>query len=274
MKVFIVGLGLMGASYALALNKKGYQVFGYDQDESIIKKALTDEIIIGSNLEKIRSVDLVILALYPKAIVEFISNNIEYFNTTALITDLSGTKVSLINQINNLLPNNVRYTSHHPMAGKANGGYDLRNIEMFENSNFIIVRTARTQAEDISLLTDIANQLAFKSIITLNPQQHDEAIAFTSQLTHILAVTLMHTNQEENLKQVTGDSFNDLTRIANINATMWSELFLESKETLVPTIDRFIQELNAVKALIKADDHTALHDYLSTAKAIKLSLSE
>jgi prephenate dehydrogenase len=269
MKIFIVGLGLMGASYALALSQKNHEVYGFDHDAITLSKALNDKIIKSADLKKLETAELIILALYPKATLEFVQNNFHHFNMNALVTDLCGTKLSLIASLDNLLPKHIRFTSHHPMAGRAKGGYDNKNIEMFEQSNFIIVKTPRTIDNDIEVLTIIANELKFEKVTLLSALEHDKAIAFTSQLTHILAVSLMNANNMDNLNRLTGDSFKDLTRIADINVDMWSELFLESKSTLVPVIDSFVSVMLQIKDAIANDQLDLLHEQLNNAKMKK-----
>ena len=147
-KVFIVGLGLMGASYALKLKEKNYLVYGFDQDNTVNKKALDDKIIIDNNLNKIIEVDLIIMCLYPKDIIKFIKAHNNLFNNHQLLTDISGTKEHLINDLLKVLPPNIRYLSHHPMAGRELSGYDNKDITMFKDANFLIVETNRHNDND------------------------------------------------------------------------------------------------------------------------------
>lgn len=267
MKIFIVGLGIIGASYAEGLHQKGHQIYAYNRSIRPIAEGIKEGFIEKDNtLDKLTACDLVILALYPKHNIEFVKNNISLFCPGQIITDVSGTKVWMMNELENILPNGISYTSHHPMAGKETSGYDSKDVKMFMNANFIIVPGSRSEKRDEEVLRLIANQLNFGKITVVPAQTHDELIAFTSQLTHVLAVTLMQSDRLKETKEATGDSFRDLTRIAKINETMWSELFLENKEALVGKINDFMEELKYIKELILCEDKETLMKYLKEAK--------
>ncbi len=267
MKIFIVGLGIIGASYAEGLHLKGHHIYAYNRSERPIIEGMKEGFIEKDNaLEKLTSCDLVILALYPKYNIEFVKTHIQLFIPGQMVTDVSGTKVWMMNELEGLLPKGISYTSHHPMAGKETSGYDSKDFKMFENANFIIVPGPRSEKRDQEVLRLIANNLNFGKITVVPAQTHDELIAFTSQLTHVLAVTLMQSDRLKETKEATGDSFRDLTRIAKINEVMWSELFLENKEALVGKINDFMEELKYIKELILVEDKEALMKYLKEAK--------
>ena len=246
MKIFIVGLGLMGASYATKLSQVGHDVFGYDLDEITNQKALYDGVIKGYNLSDMKSSDLVILALYPNQTLAFVKDNIKYFDAQ-LITDISGTKTKLLDELLTILPKTVNYVSHHPMAGREKSGYDHKDITMFKNANFLIIDSHHAKDKHIETIKQLGHDLGFKRQIILSAKAHDELIAHTSQLTHLLAVGLMLMNDSEHTKNATGDSFRDLTRIARINEVLWSELFMENKDALITKIDQFVDVLHDLK---------------------------
>lgn len=267
MKIFIVGLGIIGASYAEGLHQKGHQIYAYNRSERPITEGIKEGFIEKDNaLDKLTACDLVVLALYPKHNIEFVKNNVHLFSPGQIITDVSGTKVWMMSEIESILPKGISYTSHHPMAGKETSGYDSKDYKMFKNANFIIVPSPRSEKRDEEVLRLIANNLNFGKITVVPAQTHDELIAFTSQLTHVLAVTLMQSDRLKETKEATGDSFRDLTRIAKINETMWSELFLENKEALVGKINDFMEELKYIKELILCEDKETLMKYLKEAK--------
>jgi prephenate dehydrogenase len=267
MNVFIVGLGLIGASYAEGLVKKGYHVFGYDHDESVLKRAISYGLIDpSSSLSSISSSDLVILALYPHDNIEFVQKNHHLFHQNQLITDVSGTKVDVVKGIESILNESIAYTSHHPMAGKETKGIESRDYKIFKGANFLIVNTKRSKLQDEEILKRIANDLGFKHTLTTSPKEHDQLIAFTSQLTHILAVGLVNSDAHEHTKFATGDSYRDLTRIAKINEILWSELFIENKVALIERIEAFESSINALKEMILNDDLESLKNALKKAK--------
>ncbi len=273
-KVFIIGLGLMGASYALKLSDTGHLVYGYDIDDAINKQAIKDKVIIDSDLSLLKEADLVIMCLYPHDIINFIKNNASLFKKGQLITDISGTKEHLIKELSNNLPEGVRYLSHHPMAGRESKGYYNKDVTMFLNANFLIVETNNYIPEDVKTLTDLAITLGFKNIQILSPVKHDELIGLTSQLTHLLAVSLMLTDNNEETKYATGDSFRDLTRIAKINESLWTELFLENKTSLSKVTDDFIKTLEKLKSLIDNDEKDKLIKKLKKAKEKRIEFDK
>jgi prephenate dehydrogenase len=267
MKIFIVGLGLIGASYAEGLTQSGHTVYAYNRNKEIIKQAIDEGIIQKEcSLDQLSQADVVILALYPKHNIDFIKTNLHLLRQGQLITDVSGTKSWMMSELETLLPSGVTYTSTHPMAGKETSGYQAKDYRIFKRANYIIVKGSRSGDRDETILRTIANDLHFGKITVVDAKTHDELIAFTSQLTHVLAVALMHADTFKETKEATGDSFRDLTRIAKINEIMWSELFLENKQALIDKINHFKEELDHVKRMIESDDKESLQTYLKIAK--------
>lgn len=275
MKIMIIGLGLMGGSYAEGLKKKGYDVYGLDLNESVFEKAKAIGLIHkGSSIDMIASMDLVILALYPKDNVSFMKRNIDFFTDQQLITDISGTKVWMVEAIEEILKPNMRYVSHHPMAGRETSGFEYRDDGMFKGANAIIVKSVLSTKNDIETLRSILNDLEFGKITVTDPKTHDDFIAYTSQLTHILAVALVNGHEDHDVKDATGDSYRDLTRIAKINETMWSELFLENKKALLSKIEQFKKALNDLEQAIQHEDAEGLKEMLKKAKEKRKSFDQ
>ena len=275
MKVFIVGLGLIGASYAEGLKQAGHQVYAFNRTESIVDLAIKEGILEKDNhLNKISEVDLIILGLYPKHNIEFLKNHLHLLKKGQIITDVSGTKVWMMDEIEKIMPEGITYTSHHPMAGKEVSGYHAKDANIFKNANFVIVKGKKSQENDEIVLRNIAKDLGFGKITVTTPTKHDELIAFTSQLTHVIAVSLVHSDHLEETKRATGDSYRDLTRIAKINENMWTELFLENKQALLKKINDFEKELDDLKKLIKNDDKESIQTYLKEAKEKRKQFDE
>jgi|SRR5690554_10536 len=273
MKIFVVGLGLMGASYAQKLSEVGHEVYGYDKNLPTNLKALKEGVIKSYDLNDMVDADLVILALYPTHTLDFVVKNIHYFKDQ-LITDISGTKVYLLERLLKILPKTVHYVSHHPMAGREKSGYDFKDITMFKDANFLIIDTDHAKPEHIEVIKNLGKDLGFKRSKVLSAKAHDALIAHTSQLTHLLAVGLMLMDTSDETKNATGDSFRDLTRIANINEVLWSELFLENKAALVEKIDDFLAVLEDLKADIINENVTSLKEKLIEARKRRLSFDE
>lgn len=258
-KILIVGLGLIGGSYAKRLKNNGHHVgaitLNQEDIDYAIENNIIDEGIVEVKKEFVSQFDIVIFALYPSVFIKWIEQYNSYFKKGAIISDVSGVKTEVVYKVQELLENqNVEFIGAHPMAGKEVYGVKNASDTLFEGANFIITPTPVNSQKAIDVITKIAQELGFKTISILTPSKHDEMIAFLSQLTHCIAVSLMTCKESQHLKDYTGDSFRDLTRIANINENMWSELFLLNKEELLAQMDLFINEFNKLKSTIENSD--------------------
>lgn len=268
MKILVVGLGLMGASYAHGLKKKGHIVYGADINKDSIEYAKENNIIDDGDIEPIKyikDVDLLILGLYPFDILDFIKKYHSYFSSNLIITDLCGVKRHFIDNAC-ALSKPATYISHHPMAGREKAGARYNDPSIFNNANFLIIDNNSSQRE-INVLKDIARDLNFGRISVISPAKHDKMIGFTSQLTHAIAVSLVNSDTEEDTNLFIGDSYRDLTRIAKINKDLWSELFFSNKDFLINEIDNFEKELEKLKNALINDDSISLKEIFVKAKS-------
>ena len=257
-KNLIVGLGLLGGSYARALKRFGFHISAITQEQSSIDYAIREHIIDeGStelNEEIIGSADLVVFALYPHVFVEWIEKNQALLKSGALITDVTGVKGSIVYQIQDMLRPDVEFIAAHPMAGREVSGVENSTDKMFTGANYIVTPTTKNTPEAIQTCMELGRLLGFSNVTTLSPEEHDEMIGFLSQLTHCIAITLMTCNDKENMEKFTGDSFRDLTRIARINDVMWSELFVANKSVLIEQMDLFMDKFSELKEMLEAED--------------------
>ncbi len=271
-KILIVGLGLIGGSYAKGLTNKGYKVYAYNRSIAAIDYAKKYNIIIDGTdkIEKdfINQFDRIIFALYPKIFIEFIDKYGDFIKDGAIISDVTGIKSSIIKSIQEKLNGRVEFIAAHPMAGKEVYGIENADEKIFKNANYIITPTKENTEDGIAFAKEIGTALEFRKVSTLSPEEHDEMIAFLSQLTHCIAVSLMTCKDSEYLVDYTGDSFRDLTRIANINENMWTELFLMNKEYLLKEIDVFINQISTLRDYINNGDEDKIKEMmrLSTAR--------
>lgn len=260
--ILIVGLGLIGGSYAKALKRLGYKVSAIDANPDSISYALEKQIIDAGdtvpNPELLQDADCIVMALYPSIVRKWIEDNQQYFKTGAKLTDVTGIKSAVVYDIQNILRPDLEFIAAHPMAGREVSGVANSDDKIFREANFIVVPTEKNTEASIEWCENLGRILGFNRISVLSPEEHDEMIAYVSQLTHCIAVALMTCNDNENLKDYTGDSFRDLTRIARINENMWSELFFMNKEPLLKEMGLFIDELTEIKQLIESEDAEAL----------------
>ncbi len=250
-KFLIVGLGLLGGSYAKGLTEKGYYVEAITKNPEDISYALSHNMIKEGttevNEQMIRKADIIIFALYPKTFIEWIEQYGNLIKPGTVITDVTGIKGCIVEKIQQMLPPLVEFISAHPMAGREVYGIQNSDERIFYGANYIVVTTNRNTDEGIEACKRIGEILGFGRISELSPEEHDEMIGFVSQLTHCIAISLMTCYEHGHLERYTGDSFRDLTRIANINEKMWSELFLMNKEALLRQMDIFLGEFNKLR---------------------------
>lgn len=257
-KILIVGLGLLGGSYAKVLKRFGFHISAITKEQSSIDYALGEKMIDEGSTELderiIGEADLVIFALYPHVFVEWIEQNQHFLKSGAIITDVTGVKRSIVYKIQDMLREDVEFIAAHPMAGREVSGVENSTDKMFAGANYIVTPTDKNTSEAINTCLELGRLLGFSNVTTLSPEEHDEMIGFLSQLTHCIAITLMTCNDKENMEKFTGDSFRDLTRIARINDLMWSELFVENKDPLLKQMDMFIDKFKELKNMLEAED--------------------
>ena len=257
-KILIVGLGLLGGSYARVLKRFGFHISAITLEQSSIDYALKENIIDEGSTDlderMIGVADLVIFALYPHVFIEWIEKNQQLLKSGAIITDVTGVKRSVVYQIQDILRPDVEFVAAHPMAGREVSGVENSTDRMFVGANYIVTPTAKNTPEAIETVIELGRLLGFSNVTTLSPEEHDEMIGFLSQLTHCIAITLMTCNDKENMEKFTGDSFRDLTRIARINDLMWSELFVANKDLLLDQMNLFIDKFCDLKAMLEAED--------------------
>ena len=277
MKIVVVGLGVIGGSFTMALKEAGYDdVYGIDINEESLEKAKKLGLIkdgFTNGQEIVKSADFIIISLYPRLVKQFIIDNKDNFKDGAVITDATGIKKLFIEDIVKILPKNIDFVFGHPMAGREKKGIDFASSQVFKGANYILTPVARNKEENLDMIEDLAYKIGFKRVKRITPNYHDEMIGFTSQLPHSLAVALVNSDVEgRETGSFIGDSYRDLTRIANINEDLWSELFLGNKENLLKSIENFEVELDKIKDAIKNDNKETLKEIFikSTKRREKL----
>lgn len=271
-KILIIGLGVIGGGYAKALTDAGFQVKCITKNQSDIDYAKERNMIVYGTTEVeaqlIAESELIIFALYPTIFIEWIEKYQHLFTKGTLITDVTGVKGNVVDKVQSILREDVEYIPAHPMAGRESSGVEYSDPNVFRGANYIVTPTNKNTREAIDICKDLGKILGFTKISELSPTEHDKMIAFLSQLTHCIAVSLMNCNDAPNLEKYTGDSFRDLTRIAKINDRMWSELFYMNKDALLSEMDAFIDEFSSFRELVKNDDIEKMREKmrLSTAR--------
>ena len=260
MIITVVGLGVIGGSYVQALKGLGHEVYGVDNDTLTLQQAKAEGYIVegyrdGHNI--VAKSDMTIICLYPSLVLDFIASH--SFKKGSIVTDVVGINSYFLEKALTIIDESVEYVSGHPMAGREKKGYAYASKEVFKNANYIVIEHQQNKKEAIEFMCQFVSQLGFKSVKIMSPYAHDEIISFTSQLPHMIAVALMNSDdQKYDTGKYIGDSFRDLTRIANINADLWSELFLNNKDYLLASMERFEEQFDCLKHALKGNDEESL----------------
>lgn len=268
--ITIVGMGLLGGSMAMALKKLNPKnIWGIDINQDTIEFSEKNKIIDRGYIDSkipIKESDLVIICLYPNQIVEYIKANKSYFKTDAIVTDIAGIKLEIVTEINKIEDRQFEFISGHPMAGNEHSGIKYSNEEMFKNANYIITPSEENKLETIELITKLMKAIGFKNVIKETPQSHDRIIALTSHLTHVIAVSLVNSNELDiDTKLFIGGSFKDASRVALINSNLWPQLLISNKENVIEQIEIFEENINKIKQAILNDDRNLLESQFKIA---------
>jgi prephenate dehydrogenase len=279
-----VGLGLMGGSFAAAIREKvvtkesGGRILAVDRNAWTLASAIDTGLLDGGYQPEecrrmLEQCDVVFICLYPKQTIEFLKKEHAYFKKGAIVTDISGVKGPLDASLDAILTGGFDFISSHPMAGSEKEGFDHASAALFENRNFIIVPHPQNKPENSAFFKNLVARLGFMRIIETDAATHDAKIAFTSQLCHIIAAVLVDSAEDTNITSFGGGSFEDLTRIAMINAPLWTELFLSNREKLLDRIDSFEKSLRRMKKMLEEEDYASLCRSLEDIRAKRVAMS-
>lgn len=274
MKIAVIGLGLIGGSMARRLRGfKNCTISAYNRTADTLLLAKHDGAIDEGSVnaaEVFDGADLIILCLYPELNIEFVKNNIEHIKPGAVITDVSGVKGFMVNGLEKILPPDVDFVGAHPMAGREVGGYQSSTDTLFEGASFLITPTRNNKPESVALIRELAEYIGCAHVVTTTPEEHDEIVAYTSQLMHVVAVALCDNPMIERSTFFSAGSLRDCTRVAVINEEMWSELFCENKDALSKRITEMQQSLEKIKTAVENADRGELKNIMRHATKQKM----
>ncbi|MDR0731699.1 MAG: prephenate dehydrogenase [Treponema sp.] len=277
----IVGLGLMGGALALALRRVfprgGPRILACDTDGITLKAALDQGLIDGAFSDPapmLPRCDLVFLCLNPSTLLCFLKTWMGIFKTGALLTDIAGIKGSIVEAVEKNLREDLDFIPGHPMAGSERGGFTNAARCDFRGKNYILSPLKRNRPENLAALKALIRRLGFGRITETTAAEHDRKIAFTSQLCHVIAAALIDCEADLEITRFGGGSFEDLTRIAMLNAPMWTELFIENRVELLRRIEQFEGSLDLLKILIAAGNGKALEEKLAQVRERRTLMTE
>lgn len=272
MKIAVIGLGLIGASMAKALTAaKMHVVGGYDISDDTCRMAADNgdisQILTPAALAEY---DVVLIALYPQDTVAYVLNNIDKFKCGAIVCDLCGVKRIVHHALENTCrERGIRFVGGHPMAGRETSGYSASSAELFRNASMILTPPEWVGNDSVELLRELFVSIGFGKCIVSTPERHDRIIAYTSQLAHIVSNAYVKSPAAESFDGYSAGSFKDLTRVAQLNEIMWSELFLQNGDYLVQEIDEIVLHLSDLRDAIAKRDEITLKSLLKEGSDIK-----
>ena len=272
LKIAVIGMGLIGGSFCKTLKKNTkHAVFGFDKDNGVTQKALSEEAIDKIIApEELQECDMSVVCLHPEQTIDFILENLDNFKSGTIVFDVCGVKKSISDAVEaELLKKGVYFVGTHPMAGREFSGYDYSLDTMFDNASFIIAKTEFTNATALETVKTVAEEMKFKRIVISTPEQHDSIIAFTSQLAHIVSNAYIKSPTLQNRSGYSAGSFLDMTRVAKLNEDMWTSLFMMNKAPLVYEIDTIIENLERYRDALQNSDSATLKTLLREGRIIK-----
>ena len=273
----IVGLGLIGGSYAKALRRLGVKkIIAVDSDKAVLALALEEGVIDAPCSvpdESLHEADVIIFAVYPAVICDFVKKNVQYFKPGVLLTDAAGIKGDIIEGIDDLLGTGMDFVAGHPMAGREGSGFAQSAAEIFDGANYIVVPRPGNDQENVTWLKEFAKVLGCKKVVEVSRERHDQIIAYTSNLPHLLAVSLVNSkSMNDETKYFIAGSFRDATRVADINAELWTDLFLYNRENVLAEITSFQEQLARWTEALEKGDTEALKVMMQSAAGKRKAL--
>lgn len=277
MNIGIIGLGLIGGSLAKALKENtSHTVWGHDIDPTVISRAMLCEAIDEPLLpSKIALCDVVLIALYPSLCVDYVRENANAFSPDALIIDCAGVKRAVSSPILEIArEHDWQYVGGHPMAGREFSGFNHAQGDLFSKASMILTPDGEIDVQTRIRLKAFFLEMGFASVRFTTPQEHDSMIAYTSQLAHIVSGAYVKNPLSQQHKGFSAGSFQDMTRVARLNETMWTELMMDNADLLVPSIDDLIFRLSQYREALAEEDHEKLFDLLREGRILKENLMQ
>ena len=277
MNIAVIGLGLIGGSICKCLKKHTFHhIMGFDIDKDTVEKALEQNAIDEEiTLNRLGEANLTIICLYPNAICEFVQNNADKFRKGSIVIDTCGVKKKIVDQCTPILEeHDVLFVGTHPMAGREFSGFDYSTDTLFDNASFIITPSEHTPQIAIDLLSTLAGSIGFGKAVISTPEKHDQVIAYTSQLAHIVSNAYVKSPSVLEFNGFSAGSFLDLTRVAKLNENMWTSLFMCNKEALLNELDHIIKSISEYRDAISSDDYDLLRELLKNGRILKEKCTE
>lgn len=275
MKIGIIGLGLIGGSIAKAIKENtAHYVLGHDIDPTVVHKALLlNAIDVPLAEEDLKDCQVVIVALYPKDTIQYITDHSHLFNEDAVVMDTCGVKSYICNALEPIAKKNgFCFIGAHPMAGTTHSGFNYSEKALFDKASMVLTPLKGTPIEKVELIKKLSVSIGFTNTQIATPAEHDEVIAFTSQLAHVVSNAYVKSPTAMLHEGFSAGSYVDLTRVAKLNENMWSELFIDNKKFLVSEIRGLIESLTLYQKALESTDEPALKALLKEGSDLKIKI--
>lgn len=267
----IVGLGLIGGSFAKAYHAAGHKVLAQDTDSSILEFAkLSGNVDASLSRDNYKDCDLILVCVYPQGAADFLTTEGPYFGSHPIVIDCCGTKRVIVDAGMDAAKRfGFTYVGGHPMAGTQYSGFKHARKDLYKGAPMVIVPPSNDNIDLLMRIKDLLAPVGFRSITVSSARQHDEMIAFTSQLAHVVSSAYIKSPTAREHKGFSAGSYKDMTRVAWLNPEMWAELFMDNKDFLSNEIDAIINNLTAYKKALAEDDREGLIKLLEEGKRLK-----
>jgi len=267
--VGIVGLGLIGGSFAKALHSAGYRVLAMNRSAQVLKEA--ENVIDGVlTKENMGLCDFIIIALYPEGIIDFFNAHRGCMKKGAIVVDCAGVKGRICQALSPLAKENgIFFIGGHPMAGVENSGFAASFAELFKGAAMILCEDEFTDDGALTAASELFMDAGFGCVKITSPAEHDAVIAYTSQLAHIVSSAYMQSETAQLRRGFSAGSYKDLTRVAKLNERMWAELFFENRDCLLAETDMFIERMTEFKQALSSEDYEKMTELLRRGRMMK-----
>lgn len=271
MNVLVVGMGLIGGSVCKTLKKKcDYIVHGYDIDETILKIAMNEGVIDGVGKMEDGIYDICIVCLHQRAAQPCMKKALPYLKKGSILMDMCGLKGQMVLEFTNACRIiGVNYVGTHPMAGRERSGYYASIPNLFDNANFIITPTYGTNNDAVEKVSSLAKEMGFGKIVLTTPHRHDDMIAYTSQLAHIVSSAYVKDDCMDDAVSFSGGSFQDMTRVATMDEKMWSSLFMDNRLLLLHHLELLIAHLSEYRTALETQDEASLQLLIADGRRVQ-----
>ena len=274
--IVIVGLGLIGGSLAIALKGfEGYEIVGVDVSEPTLRYAREHGVadrVTGEAMEVLPQADVTVLALHPEGIVRFLDEHRGDFKPGSLVADVCGIKTAVM-EAAQVLPDGVDFIGCHPMAGTEFSGVEHAFGTLFRDAHFILTPRRDSAPEHVALLERMAAHIGCKDVYKTTPEAHDALIAYTSQVMHIIAVSVCDDPMLFDCKGFEGSSFRGCTRVAALDVGLWTQLFSMNAPALLSVLDRLLEHLKSYRDVLASGERERLAEKLDYSAARKRKMN-